>query len=97
MHAGTNLAIMGQGACFVLPVLVVVWYKIRKEINEIAIKKVTMASLLTPFYFNATKRTRKPARESSEPRCCFVVAPLFALVFSFLALRDAIAQGPRAK
>ncbi|KAG0046360.1 hypothetical protein BGZ83_008460 [Gryganskiella cystojenkinii] len=40
IHAGTNLAIMGQGACFVLPVIVIVWYKIRKETKAIARRKV---------------------------------------------------------
>ncbi|GJJ74439.1 hypothetical protein EMPS_06797 [Entomortierella parvispora] len=39
MQSGSNLSILGKGACFILPVLIVVWYKIRKEINEIALKK----------------------------------------------------------
>ncbi|KAI7823226.1 hypothetical protein BC939DRAFT_452180 [Gamsiella multidivaricata] len=33
MHKGTNLAVMGQGACFLLPVIIVIWVKVRTETN----------------------------------------------------------------
>ncbi|KAI1308175.1 hypothetical protein EDD11_004330 [Mortierella claussenii] len=35
MHTGTNLAIMGQGACFLLPVIIVVWVKFKHQSQKL--------------------------------------------------------------
>lgn len=37
---GSALSIMGQGSCFILPVIVVLWIRIRKETKTRSRKKV---------------------------------------------------------
>ncbi|KAF9950066.1 hypothetical protein BGZ72_008222 [Mortierella alpina] len=43
-RSGSGLAIMGQGACFILPVLAVLWIRVRKETKAKARKKFKQRS-----------------------------------------------------
>ena len=40
VQTGTNFAVVGQGGCFLLPITIVLWAKIRKETKARARKRV---------------------------------------------------------
>ena len=60
---GSNLAILSQGSCFILPVIAVLWVRVRKESKTKARKKVrpisfSFLSCITCLYPSSDTRER---------------------------------------
>lgn len=64
---GTALSIMGQGSCFILPVIAVLWIRIRKETKARSRKKVPIRIFSRIIEFGLTIMRH----------LCFVITSLF--------------------